>query len=124
MKKLLTLLFLCINIYCHAQSVGIGTTTPHPSAALDVSSSNKGFLPPRMSSSQRTAIPNPRKGLMVYDTTQNEHVYFDGGKWRSFYAQNYDSAVVDYSSTASAGVNMPVTGNTVVNGNAGFVYDN
>ncbi len=123
MKKLLALLFLCMSYYCQAQSVGIGTTTPNPSAALDVSSNNKGFLPPRMSSTQRNAIANPRKGLMVYDTTQSEHVYFDGGKWRSFYEKNYDSAVVDYISSASASVNMSNIGLNVVTGNAGFIYD-
>jgi Head domain of trimeric autotransporter adhesin len=126
MKQLLALVFLFICCNAHAQNVGVGTTTPHPSAALDVSSSNKGFLPPRMSSSQRTGIANPKKGLMVYDTTQNEHVYFDGGKWRPFYAQNYDSAVVDYSSSASASVNLPtfIGSTSSVSGNSGFIYDN
>ncbi len=124
MKKLLMLLFVCISIYCHAQNVGIGTTTPNPSAALDVSSNNKGFLPPRMSSTQRTAIPNPKKGLMVYDTTQNEHVYFDGGKWRPFYEKNYDSAMVDYIDSASVPFNMLIGGGTYIYGNAGIIYDN
>jgi hypothetical protein len=128
MKQLICLLIIFLSAYAHAQNVGVGTTTPHPSAALDVSSSNKGFLPPRMSSSQRTAIANAKKGLMVYDTTQNEHLYFDGGKWRPFYAQNYDSAVVDYSSTASAGVNLPLINDINysfnVNTNSGFIYDN
>ncbi len=129
MKKILsTSLFICYAFFAtqeiKGQNIGIGTTTPHPSAVLEVSSSNKGFLPPRMSTSQLTAIPNPKKGLMVYDTTQNEHVYFDGGKWRPFYAQNYDSAVVDYSSSASAAINMPLTGSVTASGNAGFIYDN
>ncbi len=127
MKIVLTICLICLmgavqNI--QAQSVGIGTTAPHPSAALDVSSSNKGFLPPRMSSSQRTAIPNPKKGLMVYDTTQNEHVYFDGGKWRPFYEKNYDSAVVDYIDSASIPFSMLIAGGTYIYGSAGIIYDN
>lgn len=48
------------------QNVGIGTTTPNASAALDVSSNNKGILIPRLDSAQRVAISNPAEGLMVY----------------------------------------------------------
>lgn len=49
-------------------SVGIGTDTPDNSALLEMQSSQKGFLPPRMSSALMNAIPNPVEGLMVYCT--------------------------------------------------------
>ncbi len=49
--------------------VGINTSTPHASAALDITSTTKGFLPPRMTTTQRDAIANPASGLMVYNTT-------------------------------------------------------
>ena len=70
MKNLLFLFFilLTLNELC-AQSVGIGTTNPHNSAALDVTSAEKGFLLPLLSQSARLAITNPAEGLMVYDTT-------------------------------------------------------
>ena len=68
----LSLLF--IVVFAKAQ-VGIGTTTPHPSAQLDVTSSNKGFLPPRMISSQRIAIQNPNDGLLVYQTDNSTGLY-------------------------------------------------
>jgi hypothetical protein len=53
-----------------AQSVGINTdgSTPNPSALLDVKSTDKGLLIPRMSTAQRTAITSPATGLMVFDT--------------------------------------------------------
>ncbi|MEO7310342.1 MAG: ice-binding family protein [Chitinophagaceae bacterium] len=49
--------------------VGIGTTLPDTSAVLDISSSVKGLLMPRLSTSQRDAIYRPAKGLMIYNTT-------------------------------------------------------
>ncbi|WP_110311674.1 hypothetical protein [Dysgonomonas alginatilytica] len=51
----------------HAQ-VGINTSSPHSSAALDIESITQGLLIPRMTTAQKTAIANPASGLMVYDT--------------------------------------------------------
>jgi hypothetical protein len=71
MKKFLVyLLAACTFATAHAQqSVGIGTSAPNASAQLDVVSTTKGFLMPRMTSAQRTAIATPATGLMVYETT-------------------------------------------------------
>lgn len=49
-------------------NVGIGTSTPHPSAVMDVSAHDKGFLIPRMTAVERNAISAPSIGLMVFDT--------------------------------------------------------
>jgi hypothetical protein len=69
MKKITTLLLLMIVHQCiMAQSVGIGTTTPHASAQLDISSTTKGMLAPRMTFAQRNAIVSPASGLLVYQT--------------------------------------------------------
>lgn len=68
MKKiLLILLAVCTLVKANAQT-GIGTTTPDASAKLDITSTNKGFLVPRMTSAQRSAITSPANGLMVYQT--------------------------------------------------------
>jgi len=58
--------------------VGIGTYTPDLSAALDITSTTQGFLPPRMNSTQRNAISSPADGLVVYDTTIEELYYYNG----------------------------------------------
>jgi hypothetical protein len=50
-------------------AVGIGTTSPNPNAALDITSTTQGFLPPRMTNSQINSIYNPVEGLMVYNST-------------------------------------------------------
>ena len=52
-------------------NVGIGTPTPHSSAILDLTSTNKGFLPPRMTGAQASAI-TAVQGLLVFITTINE----------------------------------------------------
>jgi hypothetical protein len=49
-----------------------GTATPNAVAALDVTSTTKGFLPPRMTGTQRDAIAAPPAGLMLYNSTTNK----------------------------------------------------
>jgi len=61
----------------HAQ-VGIGTSSPN--AALDVTSTTNGFLPPRMTTTQRDAIASPAVGLVIFNTTTN-CLNFYGGLW-------------------------------------------
>ncbi len=64
-------------------NVGIATSAPNPSAALDVSSTSRGFLPPRMTSAQRNAIPSPVEGLVIYNTEEKALNLFDGVAWSS-----------------------------------------
>ena len=64
MKNLLIIL-LFIYSGTSAQT-GIGTTTPDASAKLDVSASNKGFLPPKILASERDAIVNPQQALIIF----------------------------------------------------------
>jgi uncharacterized protein (TIGR02145 family) len=62
---------LTLSVTVWSQGVGINETgsNPNPSAILDVESTDKGFLPPRMNLAQRNAISNPATGLMIYNTT-------------------------------------------------------
>jgi hypothetical protein len=61
------------TIYINSEgSVGIGTATPNNSAAIDISSSTKGLLPPRMTQAQIGAILSPADGLIVYSTTDQK----------------------------------------------------
>ena len=60
--------------------VGINTTTP--AAALDVTSTTSGFLPPRMTTTQMNAISSPVDGLMVYVTDVTPGIYaYISGSW-------------------------------------------
>ena len=71
---------LLLSMQVIAQT-GIGTTSPDPSAKLHISATDKGFLPPRMTSSQRTSISSPAVGLQVFDITTNSIWYYDGASW-------------------------------------------
>ncbi len=88
MKKIYILIvsFFCISIL--SAQTGIGTSTPNASAKLDVSSSNKGFLPPRISLTDiydQTTIPSPATGLLVYCKGDAGlaagYYYWNGNAW-------------------------------------------
>jgi len=66
------------NTFPATGSAGIGTTTPNASALLDMESTAKGILIPRMTSTQRLAIASPAIGLLVYQTNGTTGFYFYG----------------------------------------------
>jgi hypothetical protein len=61
----------------------IGGTTINSSAQFQIDSTTKGFLPPRMSTSQRNAISSPDTGLHVYDTDEDCLYFYNGSAWKS-----------------------------------------
>ncbi len=72
------------NTFPSTGSAGIGTTNPNVSALLEIKSTKKGLLIPRMTQSQRNAIASPAKGLMIYQTDKNPGFYFyNGTAWFS-----------------------------------------
>ena len=82
MKKIL----LTIIVFCTIQSfaqVGIGTTNPHASSILDLTSTTQGFLVPRLTTAQRDAIASPANGLMIYNTSINCFQYYKSSAWNS-----------------------------------------
>lgn len=88
MKKITIFLFIILPTLIFAQ-VGIGTNTPDASAKLDISATDKGFLPPRVALTGTTdvaTILTPATGLMVYNTATAADVvpgyyYWDSAKW-------------------------------------------
>jgi len=75
-------LVLLFAMQLRAQA-GIGTTAPHASAALDITSQNAGLLTPRMTTTERDAIVSPEQGLLVYDTDAKGFYGYTGTKWTS-----------------------------------------
>ena len=61
--------------------LSLGTTTPNASALLELDSTNKGFLAPRLTQAQRDAIANPAAGLLVFNTDSNEYEVYNGTSW-------------------------------------------
>lgn len=89
MKKLVLAAFsmLCFGHVYAQNNVGIGTTTPDASAILELNANDKGFLAPRLTTAQRTAIAAPAPGLLVYDTNLGCYFYYNG-QWNSLCAAN------------------------------------
>lgn len=83
MKNIILILLLSIQFTAFGQ-VGIGDGTPHDSAILDLATTNKGILFPRMTSTERIAIVTPIKGLHVYDNTTNSLWFHDGSNWINY----------------------------------------
>jgi len=94
---------------------------PDNSSMLDVKSTSKGFLPPRMTTAQMNAINNPVEGLTIYNTTVKSLCTFDGLSWASmhnndgkscgsvFYGgQTYNSVVIGIQCWMSANLNIGV----------------
>ena len=71
-----------LSLSCYAQ-VGIGTTSPEPSALLELDSDEHGFLTPRMTTASRTSISSPAEGLLVFDTDESIFYFFNGTIWES-----------------------------------------
>ncbi|MGQ9863097.1 MAG: hypothetical protein ACUVRD_01245 [Bacteroidia bacterium] len=84
-----------MNIRADLANIGIVgiNAVPHPSAQLEIASTTRGLLIPRMNTAQRDAIPSPAQGLLIYNTDQNCIEFFDtsadppggptGGFWNS-----------------------------------------
>lgn len=79
MFKILPLFFI-ISLCSYAQ-VGIGTATPHSSSALELEATDKGFLPPRLTETQRNSIVSPETGLVIYNQNVQCLQYYTGTDW-------------------------------------------
>ncbi len=133
MNKLLTIL-LFIS-YSSFSQTGIGTTTPDTSAKLEVRSTNKGFLPPRVtltSVTDATTILSPATGLLVYNNgsvgLQAGYYYWNGTSWSTIatstiagsgvvasdlvklYQEAYSTTAGKASSTDGYSFTVPVSG--------------
>lgn len=83
-KNLLFIVLLLGASTAWAQNVGINEdqSVPDASAMLDISSTSKGLLIPRVSTAERTAISSPAIGLVVFDTDLSSFYYYTSADWR------------------------------------------
>lgn len=89
--KRIYLLSLCLLLALYmntlsAQNVAVNEdgSTAHPSAMLDVQSTTKGMLAPRMTTAEKTAIDPAAIGLIVFDTDFNNYYFYNGAGWSAF----------------------------------------
>jgi hypothetical protein len=92
-----------------AQGVGIGTSTPHPSAILELSSTTKGLLIPRLTEAERQALPDPATGLLIFNTTTGELNFYNGSSWRRI-PSNAVSAASGTGTPSGEGVGIDASG--------------
>ena len=112
-----------IVLYCTAFSqtntfpatgkVGIGTVAPNASALLEIKSTSKGLLIPRMTKTQRDAIATPATGLMIYQTNSTAgFYYYNGTDWTSISSAN--KTLNNLSATTAINATLlPGTTNTI-----------
>jgi len=113
MKQIFTLLAAVVLTATTYAQVGIGTTTPHASAALDITSTTKGFLTPRMTNVQRQSISNPAAGLMVFvtDFDGGRFMFYDGTEWGtiSFTEKRPDAPTIGTATLGNAQATVSFT---------------
>src|ERR1700736_5925144 len=122
MKKVLfTLLVICMAASALlAQNIGISATgaTPHPSAMLDISATDKGMLVPRMTAVQRMAIAAPAKGLLVFDNDSSSFWFYNGTTWTGLtgtgggavgWAQSGADIYASNTGNVGIGTNIPLS---------------
>jgi hypothetical protein len=84
----LALMCMCMALGAQAQRLGIGTTSPHPSAVLEIAGTDGGILIPRMTAAERNGIAEPATGLMVYVTDPAGFWFFNGSSWTAVAASS------------------------------------
>jgi hypothetical protein len=113
MKTITTLLSaaLLYSICCVGQtntfpstgSAGIGTTSPNASSLLEVRSTSKGVLIPRMTQTQRNAIKSPATGLLIFQTDRTAgFYYYSGTAWTAVSKTSKAWALTGNANTTSA----------------------
>lgn len=121
MKKL-TLLFAVFfaAFYTNAQNVAINNdgTVAASSAMLDVKSTTKGFMMPRVTTAQRTTIASPALGLLVFDTDTKTIWTYDGNSWKNLYTSG-GGLILPFSQT----VNTATSALQVTNQGAGAAIE-
>jgi hypothetical protein len=122
------LLIISSELSSHAQvAINNSSLLPDPSAMLDVSSTTRGMLAPRVTSVQRTAIVSPADGLWVYDTDNKSFWYYKNGTgWQQIaispvtltfpYSASFNSPSTLFS-LSNTGTGMAVSGSS--SGNTG-----
>jgi len=98
-------------------NVGIGTTSPAASSLLDITSTTKGFLPPRMTTTQMNAISSPAFGLEIFNITDSCKMFYNGSRWQwmnktSTYIPTYTSTA-NIASTVVSAVTYTLNGNMI-----------
>lgn len=116
MLRTFTLIISFFYFSVQFAQVGIGTNNPSSSAILDLTSTSKGFLPPRMSESEKNAISSPVAGLMIYQVNNSPGLYYyTGSAWTGPLSVSDLSGYLKADGTVTATGDINMGGQKVVN---------
>ena len=102
---------LCSGNTIHAQSMGISSEaiTPDPSSILEMRTTDKGILIPRMTTVERDAITAPAIGLMIYNNETNQYNFYNGSAWVFWGSVAYLSATSGETAYTSSTTDVVIT---------------
>jgi hypothetical protein len=91
---LMVLVIMAVSVASAQVGISADNSDPDTLAILDVKSTTKGFLPPRMTLRQRYSIVFPATGLMIYNTSDHKPNYWNGTKWMNFDGTDAQTLVI------------------------------
>jgi len=138
MKKLITLaLSIVISLSVFSQvnntlkgkylrvttDATIGTGSVEPSSIVNMSSTGKGLLIPRMTEANRNGISSPATGLVIYNTDDDEFNYYDGATWVLLGGGSDGNGIYDASGSLSGATTVTMGGNDINWTGGNFLLD-
>ena len=119
----ITLFFVIVSFRMYSQGVVVSETPnplPDASAILEIQSTDKGFLPPRMTTAERNLIATPAAGLVIYNTTLQSLQAYNGTVWVLVESGSLDAAY-NYGGAGAGRIIQANNGPVQVDGVSGFV---
>lgn len=125
MKTFITLLLLSFALGGFAQGVKISATPGNPdnSSVLELESSSKGFLMPRMTTGERNAILTPAVGLQIFNTTTGCFEFYLGGVWQTMVCGCTGAPAIPGSVVPVTAADQVIWSWTAVSGATGYKYN-
>jgi hypothetical protein len=109
----ISLLAVLLTSISHLQAqVGINILNPDTSAILHLESTDRGLLPPRMTTQQRDNIFSPKPGLTIFNTEDSTLQYFTGDCWLPTWQEDCDACIFDFDISRQSGNIDRIIGNS------------
>ena len=117
---LILVLFNSTAIFGQSMGISSNAITPDPSAILEMRTTSKGMLIPRMTETERGGISSPATGLMLYNTSTNQYNFYNGSAWVAWGSSTYLSVDAGTTLTTSSTSDVVITGMTKTAPEAGI----
>jgi hypothetical protein len=114
------------NTFPSSGAAGIGTTSPQASSLLEVKSTSKGILIPRMTLTQKNAIASPATGLLIYQTNSSPgFYYYNGSVWVAISSNSANTSLSNLKAPTAVNVHvLPAADSSINLGSSSLNYRN